>query len=185
MPQRDGIFVAPFGIIGNPPSFPLAALTFGSGQRDREKNDSRVNTIDLVPVPSPNRTEALARLLLRRESSESGKTVCVGNRSRLILLRDDSRLILTVSPGNAAASAEAAPGESSSNAAASAAVAPEECFRYGYSFGRSDVRRFDRRNERVAMILGNLYVPAPLWYRALLQLDGFGRSEEAINDIKR
>jgi hypothetical protein len=35
------------------------------------------------------------------------------------------------------------------------------------------------------MILGDLYVPAPLWYRALFQLDGFGRSEEANNGIKR
>lgn len=52
MPQRDGIFVAPFGFIGNPTFFRLAALTFGSGQRDREKNDSRMNAIDLVSVPT-------------------------------------------------------------------------------------------------------------------------------------
>lgn len=35
------------------------------------------------------------------------------------------------------------------------------------------------------MILGDLYVPVPLWYRTLFQPDGFGRSGEANNGIKR
>lgn len=124
-----------------------AAFAFGSGQRDREKNDFMMNAIDLVSVPSPNRTETLAGPLLRKESSECGKMVCAGNRSRLILLRDDSRLILTVSPGNAEASAEVEPGESSGYATASAVAAPEVSFRWRCGFGRSKIRRFDRRNE--------------------------------------
>lgn len=73
--------------------------------------------------------------------------VCAGSRSRLIFLRDDSRPILTVSPGNAAASAEAAPGESFGNTAASAVEASKVSFRWSYSFGRSETGRFDRRNE--------------------------------------
>jgi hypothetical protein len=44
--------VAPFGFIGNPTFFRLAALAFGSGQRDRGKNDFRMDAIGLVSVPT-------------------------------------------------------------------------------------------------------------------------------------
>lgn len=86
--------------------------------------------------PLPNRVESSVALFLRKLHRQRGKMVCAGNRTRLFLLRDDSRLILTVSPGKAVASAATEPGEPSSKAVASAGAALEGSSRYYNGFGR-------------------------------------------------